>query len=169
MAYQRKSIGQSPARLHAIANGYASGLEEEIVGGLKALGVSYTYEAHKLTYEVPSRPAKYTPDFVLGNHIVVETKGRFVTADRQKMILVKKTHPDLEIRLLFSNSKTRISKQSKTTYAMWCDTHGFVHANVGKPARIPQSWIDEPSTPERSAAVASALTPSEPKRKKATT
>ncbi len=59
---------------------------------------------------------------------MVETKGRFLTADRQKHILIKDQHPALDIRFVFSNPNTRISKQSKTTYAMWCETHGFLYA-----------------------------------------
>ena len=37
----------------------------------------------------------YTPDFVLNNGIIIETKGRFMAADRRKHIAIKKQHPKL--------------------------------------------------------------------------
>lgn len=74
---------------------------------------------------------------MLANGIVVETKGRFITADRQKHLLVKAQHPDLDIRFVFSNSRTRISKTSKTTYADWCRKYGFMFADKS----IPPEWM----------------------------
>jgi hypothetical protein len=87
----------------------------------------------------PSKARTYTPDFKLPNGIIVETKGRFVTADRQKHLLVKAQHPDLDIRFVFSNSRARISKGSPTSYAMWCDKNGFRYADKF----IPQAWLIE--------------------------
>lgn len=121
--------------------GFRSGLEEKVAEQLRLAGVDFEYELHKIGYEVPARTAKYTPDFILSNGIVVETKGRFVTADRQKHLLLKKQHPDLDLRFVFSNSKARISKTSKTTYAKWCEDKGFQYADK----LIPQAWIKEPS------------------------
>jgi len=96
-----------------------------------------------LAYEIPSRTAKYTPDYYIksksGKTIICESKGYFKTADRQKMLLVKAQHPDLDIRFIFSRSSTTISKKSRTTYGMWCEKHGFPYANK----LIPESWINE--------------------------
>ena len=69
----------------------------------------------------------------------IEGKGRFLTADKQKHILVKKLYPDLDLRFVFSNSQTRISKLSRTTYAMWCQKHEFKYSDK----HIPKSWIAE--------------------------
>lgn len=41
---------------------------------------------------------------------------------------------------MFSNSKTRISKGSPTTYAAWCEKNGFRYADKF----IPQAWLIEP-------------------------
>ena len=71
--------------------------------------------------------------------LFVETKGRFVTADRLKHIEIKKQHPHLDIRFVFSNSRQRISKTSKTTYASWCEKHGFKYADKS----VPKSWLEE--------------------------
>jgi hypothetical protein len=132
----------SERRSHAITNGYRSGLEERVGQELTAAGVSYTYEEQVIRYVKPERPARYTPDFVLENGVIVETKGRFLTADRQKHLLVKHQHPELDIRFVFSNSRQRISKQSKTTYADWCRKNGFQFADVS----VPDQWLTESSS-----------------------
>lgn len=122
-----------------LVEGFRSGLEEKIAAALQAQGIDPQYETLVIEYEKPARKAKYKPDFVLPNGIIVESKGRFVTADRQKHLLIQKQRPDLDIRFVFSNSRQRISKQSKTTYADWCRKNGFKFADV----TIPQEWINE--------------------------
>lgn len=129
------------AKQVAAKYGFRSGLEERIAEQLDQLGVEYTYEKLKLKYIRPASEHVYTPDFVLANGIIVETKGRFLLADRMKHIMVKKHNPDLDIRFVFSNSNARISKASKTTYAMWCRKNGYLFSDKV----IPQEWIDEPS------------------------
>lgn len=126
-------------RASAVANGWRSGLEEALGAQLKALGVSYSFEEYVIPFAQPAKPRKYTPDFVLPNGIVIESKGRFLTADRQKHLLVKQQHPDIDIRFVFSNPNTRISKQSATTYAAWCESKGFKYAAK----LIPSEWIRE--------------------------
>ena len=76
---------------------------------------------------------------MLPNGIIVESKGRFVVADRKKHLYVQKQHPDLDIRFVFSNSKAKISKGSKTTYADWCSKNRFLFADK----LIPEEWINE--------------------------
>lgn len=97
------------------------------------------YETLKIAYEKPAKKSKYTPDFRLPNGVIIETKGRFLTADRQKHLLVKAQHPDLDIRFVFEQPQKTISKQSSTTYAAWCDKHGFKYAK----GSVPREWIDE--------------------------
>lgn len=126
-----KSIG--------LVHGFRSGLEKQIANQLAAAGVESAYESIKVEYIKPEKKAKYTPDFPLPNGIIVETKGRFLTEDRQKHLLIKAQHPELDIRFVFSNSKTRISKTSPTTYAMWCEKNGFRYADKF----IPPAWLTE--------------------------
>lgn len=120
--------------------GFRSGLEESIAKKLTSQGVSFTFEELVLLYTKPQRESKYTPDFVLSNNIIIESKGRFVTADRQKHILVKAQHPDKDIRFVFSNSRSRITKLSSTTYGDWCNKHGFKYSD----REIPIEWTKEP-------------------------
>lgn len=96
----------------------------------------------------------YTPDFdFLSNGIIIESKGRFVTSDRKKHLLVKRQHPDLDIRFVFSRSSTRISKQSKTTYAVWAAAKGFQFAD----RLIPPAWFAEPPNVRSLAAIYTLL------------
>ncbi len=138
-AVRKSNVGASNLR-RGVAHGYRSGLEDRISEQLKSLGVSFTYEVLKLKYEV-HETRTYTPDFRLDNGIVVESKGRFVAADRKKHLLVKQQHPNLDIRFVFTNSNAKISKGSKTTYADWCNKNGFLFADK----LIPVEWINEPS------------------------
>ncbi len=135
MATRRKYTAKQAAMKH----GYRSGLEERIAEQLDKLGVEYQYEEVKLKYIKPASEHIYTPDFVLPNGIIVETKGRFLMADRQKHILVRKHNPTLDIRFVFSNSNARISKTSRTTYAAWCIKNNFKYADKV----IPEEWINE--------------------------
>lgn len=123
--------------------GFRSGLEEKIAGQLTSQGVGFTYEDLTISYVTPAKPHKYTPDFVLENDIIVESKGRFLTADRQKMVLVKQQHPELDVRFVFSNSKTKINKRSSTTYGDWATKNGFPYADK----EIPAEWLKEPKKP----------------------
>jgi len=127
------------AKQVAAKYGFRSGLEERIAEQLDKAGVQYTYEQVKLNYIKPASKHVYTPDFVLANGIIIETKGRFLLADRQKHILVKKHNPTLDIRFVFSNSNARISKASTTTYAQWCIKNGFKYADK----TIPTEWMNE--------------------------
>ena len=130
---------RTPAQ-RGLEEGYRSGLEELIAAQLKAAGMEVEYESLIIPFTQPVKPRKYKPDFPLPNGIILESKGRFVTADRQKHRLIQQQHPDLDIRFVFSNSRSRISKQSKTTYGAWCESLGFQFADK----IIPASWLAEP-------------------------
>ncbi len=124
---------------NGIKHGYRSGLEEKVSKQLDELSVEYEYEKLKIVYEVHEKRT-YTPDFkILSNGIIVETKGRFLGADRKKHLLVKKQHPELDIRFVFSNSKAKLSKGSPTSYADWCNKNGFKWADK----LIPEEWLNE--------------------------
>jgi hypothetical protein len=118
--------------------GFRSGLEVKVAEQLKGSGVAVEYETTKIKYVVPESVHTYTPDFVLPNGIIVETKGRFVVADRKKHLLIQKQHPDKDIRFVFTNSNNKISKGSKTSYADWCRKNGFIFADK----RVPEEWLN---------------------------
>lgn len=119
--------------------GFKSGLEENISQQIEGKGIKVEYETEQVSYIIPASEHNYHPDFKLPNGIRVETKGRFVLADRKKHLLVKEQNPELDIRFVFSNSKNKINKKSKTTYADWCEKNGFKYADK----QIPDSWFEE--------------------------
>ena len=122
-------------------HGFKSGLEESISNQLKDNGIPVKYEEKEsvINYTIPASEHTYTPDFVLPNGIIIETKGRFVLADRKKHLLIKSQHSELDIRFVFTNSKNKINKKSKTTYADWCIKYGFKYADK----QIPLEWLTE--------------------------
>ena len=118
--------------------GYKSGLEATIAQQLTDAEVPFEYEAWRYEYEIPASMHYYTPDYFLGNGIIVETKGYWAPDDRKKMALIKDQWPDEDIRMLFSNSRTPIRKGSKTTY-------GDVATKLGIPfadKTIPPQWLN---------------------------
>lgn len=124
-------------RQQAIKHGWRSGLEERVAKELTEAGVGYEYESVKVKYDV-HETRTYTPDFILKRgYVIVETKGRFTTADRKKHLLIKKQHPKLDIRFVFQNSRAKLYKGAKSTYADWCDKHGFQYADKS----IPEEWL----------------------------
>ena len=121
---------------------YRSGLEKVVAEFLKERQTKLRYEELKIEWK-DLRYRTYTPDFVLDNGIIVETKGIFDNEDRRKHVEVRDQHPELDIRFVFSNAKAKLYKGSKTTYAMWCETQGFQYAH----RVIPLEWLEEKGTP----------------------
>jgi hypothetical protein len=117
--------------------GYRSKLELDVSRHLALAGVPFKYENIKLKYRVEELRC-YTPDFDLGNGIVLEVKGYFRATDRKKLLLVKQQHPDLDLRLVFQQAQNKIHKSSKTTYADWCKKYGFPYSDGG---RVPHQWL----------------------------
>ena len=121
------------------ASSYRSGLESKNMELLESKGIKATYEQHQLQYVVPESAHKYTPDFVLPNGIIIETKGVWDADDRKKHLLIKDQYPGIDIRFVFTRSKTPIYKGSKTTYGSFCEKNGILYADKW----IPDGWIKE--------------------------
>lgn len=135
--YQKKPITTCDAPVLLRAK-YRSRLEERVAQQLIDAGVKFSYETLKISYKVPERVAKYTPDFIIGD-IVIEAKGRFrTTQDRQKLLLVKEQYPDLDLRLVFQDAKTPIYPGSPTPCSKWATDNGFPWSDKGK---IPKEWL----------------------------
>ena len=132
------SVRKSATRRRAIAAGYRSGLEEDMATNLKERGITFTYEEEKIKW-LDSKVRTYTPDFVLENGIIIETKGRFVSADRRKHKEIKDQYPDLDIRFVFSNSRAKLYKGAKSNYGEWCVKNGFMYSDKV----IPEEWTAE--------------------------
>jgi len=124
-------------RYHAKGK-YRSGLEKDTSLVLAKCQKAVRYEQLKIEWE-DLHYRTYTPDFQLDNGILIETKGLFDSADRNKHMEVRKQHPELDIRLVFSNSKAKLYKGAKSTYSNWCDKQGFLWAH----RVIPEGWLKE--------------------------
>ena len=129
----------SRKRSTARKRGYKSGLEDTTAKHIKSKGLKVLYETSKIHYTIPESKHIYTPDFILPNGIIIESKGRFVIEDRKKHLLIKQQHPEKDIRFIFTRSATKLYKGAKTTYADWCIKHGFKFADK----KIPDSWFNE--------------------------
>lgn len=132
-------------------DGYASGLERAVCMDLKKRRVKFEYEPDRLKYprRVPgakceacsgpaSRVSVYTPDIKLrkdGSYI--EVKGRFTSANRQRMADFKKGRPDVQVRILFA-ADNWCTKTKRQRYTDWAKAHGYVCA-VGK--SVPDQWL----------------------------
>lgn len=91
-------------------------------------GVKVVYEGISIDYVLSK---VYKPDFVVyfpdGKIRLIEAKGWFRPEDKQKMLAVKKSNPQLDIKFVLSNKKD----------AIWAERHGFDYAiNT-----IPKGWF----------------------------
>ena len=114
---------------------YRSNLEKNIADLLEGLGVSFMYESEKLSYTIEHN---YTPDFVLPNYTYLEAKGYWAAEDRRKILNVKKSNPEIDLRMVFQSPYNTISKKSKTTYAQWCERHDIPWSSYQD---IPIEWL----------------------------
>ncbi|APW79758.1 endonuclease [Pectobacterium phage MA1A] len=118
---------------------FRSGLEDKVSKQLEAKGVKFDYEMWKIPYVIPASNHFYTPDFLLPNGIFVETKGLWDSDDRKKHLLIREQFPMLDIRLVFSSSRTKLYKGSPTSYAEWCEKNSIKFADK----LIPVEWLKE--------------------------
>jgi predicted nuclease of restriction endonuclease-like RecB superfamily len=134
-----KNYGMNMGRLVRDKQRYRSMLEVLISKTLGDKMVSY--EADKFTYTVPASKHTYTPDFKLSDTKYLEAKGIWDATDRAKMKLVKAQYPDITFYMLFQNAHKKLSKTSKTTYAMWAEKNGFQWGHF--PSGIPKHWLED--------------------------
>lgn len=138
MRFRRKQKKNSTNRMTSKITGrkYRSTFEMTVCDKLDINGIPYGYETDKVSYVSTHT---YTPDVTLVNGILVELKGYFKPEDRSKHLEIKKQHPELDIRFVFQNPYVKLNSKSRTTYADWCDKHGFQWACV----EIPEEWTSE--------------------------
>lgn len=107
--------------------GKRSGFELEVEAVLQKKYKRVAYEQEYLEYVVPEKVQRYLPDFIISKGrktIYFESKGRFTAADRKKLLLVKESHPKLDLRLLFQ-ADNWLTKKHKSRYSDWARKHGF--------------------------------------------
>ena len=118
-------------------HGYRSDFELSIAVAFNRNNIKFKYESERIDYV---RYSTYSPDFTIeGNDFLIEAKGLFTTTDRGKHLLIKKQHPELDIRFLFMKANNKLYKGSKTTYSGWCERYGFKWCQ----GFLPREWLDE--------------------------
>tara|TARA_R110002012_G_scaffold186993_1_gene353851 strand:+ start:397 stop:807 length:411 start_codon:yes stop_codon:yes gene_type:complete len=132
----RKKNSRTKKRKMAEKAGFRSGFEYDICKKLQRDGIKYEYETLKINWTKPETTHSYTPDVILPSGIIVEIKGRWDLANRKQMLYIIEQHPDLDIRMVFQNAKSKLRKGGKMSYGQWCDQKGIKWAEK----EIPSSW-----------------------------
>lgn len=119
--------------------GFRSSLEHSVAIDLEERGHSYAFEPEKITYSY-TETKTYTPDFTVNDlPFRLEVKGWLTPEDRKKMLRVKESNPELDIRFVFDKADNKIRKGSKTTYGAWCKKHDFKYCEK----QVPDEWLNE--------------------------
>ena len=135
---QRKRQQQRAASTTKRSSKYRSKFEASVAKNLVDNKIKFSYETINIDYIISS---SYCPDIIFDNGIICEIKGLFRKEERRKHLAIKAQHPTLDIRFVFQNSKTKLSKaKGSLTYAKWCERHGFLYADK----IIPPEWYDNP-------------------------
>ena len=118
---------------------FRSGFERKLYEKAISDGQQLDFERKDTTLRY-NKPATYLPDFVLPNGVLVESKGRFTSFDRTKMLRVREQNPEVDIRFVFQRAGNKLTKSPNSlTYGEWCDKHGFLWAETN----IPLEWWNE--------------------------
>ena len=140
----------SPRRLSRFM-AHRSGFEKKIEAQLKEAKVEYKYESESIEWlrkiskgrcagcgsdEVFQR-CTYTPDFVLGNGVWIESKGYLDGPDRTKLRSIRAQFPKLDLRLVFQRDNVIPGTKNKTRYSEWAEKNGFKWALKV----VPKSWL----------------------------
>jgi len=105
---------------------FKSKLEEKVWATLKKEFPTVKYEPQRFKFIQPEIERTYIPDFKTGrSNIFIEAKGKLDLETRKKMVWFRDSNPTVRIIFLFMNPDNKITKRSKTTYAMWATDNGF--------------------------------------------
>lgn len=132
--HRKKKSSQTKTTETSDLQGYRSKFELSVANNLEQRNITFGYESMLIRYVLECR---YTPDFILPNGIIIETKGRLLQKDARKHRAIKKQHPELDIRFVFTDINKRVENSKFTNY-QWCQKYGFEYAE----RVIPQEWIE---------------------------
>ena len=138
MAFKRGGVPKTRRTASGMTPAFRSRSEQKTAAFLDAAGIAYGYESERLEFIRPAQRSTYTPDFALPNGVFVEVKGFWPPEDRQKIMLVKRSNPDADIRMLFDTPDRPILKGSSTTYGSFCSKNGIPWA---KGPAVPADWF----------------------------
>lgn len=105
------------------------------------------YESNKLKYTIPASKHTYLTDFKIGPDSYIEVKGYLKASERKKYLLVRDANPEITLRFFFDKADNKIYKGSPTTYAAWCEAHGFEWTDLKR--GLPAEWTNYKNQKER--------------------
>jgi hypothetical protein len=91
------------------------------------------YETDRIGYTLAHT---YTPDWKIADKVFIETKGRWLSQDRTKILNVLKQHLDITIIMAFQEPHKQLTSSSVTTYADWCDRKGIPWVDANDTAAV---------------------------------
>lgn len=116
---------------------HRSRLEDQVENALREQGFQPEYESEKFAYVLHR---KYTPDFRVGD-VRIEVKGWWPPAERAKFLAVVMANPTLKIFVALQRPGLTLNKNSKTTYAQWCQKHGIAWCPIPIPPDFLEQWL----------------------------
>lgn len=118
---------------------FRSGFEKKLYAEMTEEGLNVEFEEVTVKYVQPAKDRKYLADFSFPNSpILIEAKGRLTKEGRDKLLNIKRSNPDLDLRIVFQRDN-ELTRRSRTKYSQWAEKQGIPWA-VG---RVPQEWVDE--------------------------
>jgi len=119
-----------------------SKLELKFEDIIKDTTKDYQYEVTKIKYIVPESEHVYTVDWTIHNTLLIETKGYLSDySERKKYELIKKQHPDLNIKFVFDNPN-KLCGGTKMTHGKWAEKNNFDYCGIKDTEKVAQ-WIKE--------------------------
>lgn len=148
----KKNRGPQPKKKEDFASGY----EYRVWQDARRRGLKIEYEPFTFDYErrikggrcgdcgssITFKRARYTPDFRVNGRLLIETKGKFDAAARQRMDDFVRSRPDIPVYILFG-ADNWTTKRRTQRYTEWCGERGITCA-VGD--RLPESWVTKNET-----------------------
>jgi len=121
--------------------GHRSELETKVEDDLQKQGLAFNYEKQSFVYY---RKGRYTPDFTIECEYPfhIEVKGYWFPTDRTRLKQVILNNPDIRLLIAFQRPHTKITKQSKTTYAQWATKHNLCWSTIPIPPDILSQWVN---------------------------
>ena len=124
---------------------FASAAEIKCAKDMQERGILWEYEPMKLKWTPPDK--NYAVDFGVtradGSVIYIEYKGYLRSEDKVKMIVIKRQHPSIDIRIVFTHPEkpvegaTKRKDGSKLSNAEWATKNGYLYAEKV----IPDEWL----------------------------
>lgn len=133
------AIKRRRARKLKVESIYRSQLESRVASDLPP-DILPRYETHKIKYLVEH---EYTPDWSIDDTTFIEVKGYMRANDRAKHLAIKKLHPELKIVFVFGDSRNKLNKASKTTYADWCNKYQFEYCDAKDLKTKIKDWVKQ--------------------------